>query len=144
MSPGKQLFDSANHTLQYLRSYKHSLNKLQQIDIVLNAKANGQIPSNEKHCKFNGNLSPVKDNKLIGGRSFPDGLGKREEDEETEEIHVRMKDPHQTQQIVLLDFKQLTLKLYETRQVYAESGEEDSFAILFEENANKSITNLFY
>ena len=76
--------------MQYLRSYKASLNKLNQIDIVLNAKANGQIPSNEKQSKYNGNLSPVQGDKLIGGRSYPDGLGKREEDEETEEIVLRM------------------------------------------------------
>ena len=43
-----------------------------------------------KQSKYNGNLSPVQGDKLIGGRSYPDGLGKREEDEETEEIVLRM------------------------------------------------------
>ena len=130
--------------MQYLRSYKHSLNKLSQIDIVLNAKANGQIPSNEKQAKYNGNLSPVKDNKLIGGRSYPNGLGKREEDEETEEIHVRMNQPQQSHHEILLDFKHLFLKLTETRNALKEFGEEEQFTILFEENANQSTTNLFY
>ena len=30
------------------------------------------------------------------------------------------------------------------RQTFQEQGEEDSFAILFEENQNRQTTNLFY
>lgn len=120
-SPGKAHCESASHTMSYLKSYKQSLSKLNQIDIVLNAKANGAIPSNEKQSKFNGNLSPVKDNKLIGGRSYPDGLGKREEDEETEEIQARMLvPPNQTQADILLDFKKFFLKLSELRDTLKE------------------------
>ena len=35
---------------------------------------------------------------------------------------------------VILDFKQLFLRLHAMRQTFQEQGEEDSFAILFEEN----------
>ena len=128
---------------QYFRSYKQSLNKLKQIDIVLNAKANGQIPSNEKPAKYNGSLTPVKDHKLIGGRSYPDGLGKRMEDEETEEIHVRMNNPCNTKQVIL-DFKHLTLRLFEVRETMKEAGEEDSFTILFEDDCNGNTRHFFY
>ena len=36
------------------------------------------------------------------------------------------------------------MRLYEVRETLKESGEEDSFTIVFEENAVKSVTNLFY
>ena len=44
----------------------------------------------------------------------------------------------------MMEFKQLFTQLHETRKAFAAEGEEDSFAILFEESSNKNVTNLFY
>ena len=45
ISPGKIGLGTANHAMQYLKSYKSSLNKLKQMDIVLDKKAKGHLNS---------------------------------------------------------------------------------------------------
>ena len=55
ISPGKVGLTNANFAVQYLKSYKSSLNKLKQMDIVLDKKARGHLTSSERNCSATSN-----------------------------------------------------------------------------------------